>query len=65
MEVGMRGPSLGSFTQKRTVRPERVDRSMSAPDVLGRETLGKVVPGRWLQAPSSSGAGMSDGTGKA
>lgn len=53
------------LTQKRIVRPERVDGSTVLPEVLGRDTLGKGVLGRWSQPPSSSGAGISVGNGKA
>lgn len=39
----------------------RVERSVGLLEVVGREREGRVVPGRWAQAPSSVGTGMSVG----
>lgn len=41
-----------------------MDGEIVLPEVLGRETWGKALLGRWSQAPSSGGTGMSVGTGK-
>lgn len=43
------------------MRPAREETSDELPEVDEREMEGMVTPGRWLQAPSSSGLGMSEG----
>jgi hypothetical protein len=43
------------------VRPGSVERSTGVLDVEGRVMEGRVVPGRWEQAPSSSGMGSVEG----
>lgn len=62
---GEGGDAEGVLTQKRIVRPESSETLTLLPEVLGREMLGKVTLARWFAAPSSVGAGISVGRGKA
>ena len=47
------------------LRPGSSDKLTVLPAVEGREMDGKVKPARWLQPPSSEGAGISDQFGVA